>query len=80
MTPADFEAAIEAALGHECEIASCEHIERRGLFDITLKRGGSRTRFTISDQATEAEIRGGVAQVCEGLRPAEQPRRKVGGR
>lgn len=75
-----FEAVVTAALTHDVEIAECEHEEAKGFFDVTLARGGSRTRFRMSTLAREADVRVAVAQICDGLRPTEAPRRKVGGR
>lgn len=80
MSPAEVEALVTEAMPEWAELAAFEHVERRGLFDITLARGGSRTRFTLTDSADEAAVRGAVAQICDGLRPTETPRRKVGGR
>lgn len=80
MSPAELGAVLAPHLPEGVEVAACTHEEPKGLFDITLKRGGSRTRFRLSDKATDAELRGAVLQVADGLRPLEAPRRKVGGR
>lgn len=87
MSPAEYEAILKDALPSEVKIAACEHHPAKGLFDITLRwaplpssQGGSRTRFTLTDEATEPMIRVAVAQIVDGLRPSESPRRKVGGR